>query len=194
MLVTLTRNFRHTIPTFAFSRRGISDVATVRLYRILLRQLQVLPSNSFLLQTPLNPQDYGRARLIHSLSPKAAGSQLANGYEIHALCKLFARWLLADENSREEEASILMWYKDTIGQELHNDRDHDDFDMCSWSSREILLSSLRTCFRAKKSTVHKKEKLGFAIKASLYLQNVARMQEKSTTSIKDGIRVVATSR
>jgi len=179
-----------------FSCRGISDVATIRLYRILLRQIQALPSHSFLLQTPINPRDYGRSRLLHSLKPGIICDDQTDEIKKKSLCKLFARWLLRNEMGIDDEdtGSVLVWYKDNTGQDFHEDEDHDDFDMCSWTSQAMLLSFFRSSFRAKISGLPTMEKHRFAITAVKSLQDVAGLIDQSSTSTKFGMRVVATSR
>jgi hypothetical protein len=158
------------------------NVATVRLYRILFRQLRALPTETpFLLQPPLNPRDYGRARLMNTPESSETG-----------LFQLFARWY-EEENDDED---INDWYQDLVGRELaHEDYQHDgDIDTCLWTSQEAVRSAIRTAFRASHATLPTIAQQRFAIMAIQWLQDVEKMIQRSSVSTENGLRVVATSR
>jgi hypothetical protein len=160
-----------------------SNVATVRLYRILFRQLRALPTDtSFILQPPLNPRDYGRARLM-STPDESSDTDLF---------QLFARWY-EEENDDED---INDWYQDLVGRELANeDYQHDDdIDTCLWTSQEAVRSAIRTAFRASHATLPTISQQRFAIMAIQWLQDIETMIQRSSVSTENGLRVVATSR
>mmetsp|Transcript_9356 Transcript_9356/g.10676 ORF Transcript_9356/g.10676 Transcript_9356/m.10676 type:complete len:316 (-) Transcript_9356:282-1229(-) len=170
----------------------IPNLTSIRLYRILLRELQFLPSRSFLLQQPINPQDYGRACLFRqaSLEEDTNNDKGING-AMKNICNFFSRWLLNDgsiNNSKEEH--ILQWYKETVGQDVGSQDDNSG--MCLWTSRCALLSTFRHSFRSA-SDLSNTERHQFAMKAIQTLKGVTMMLERSSTSTKDGLRVVATS-
>lgn len=170
------------------SRRSLStsnNVATVRLYRILMRQLQALPAQEhFMLQPPLNPRDFGRARLMTSATsvPKSSPKELF---------KLFTKWNQAEGDDDDE---ILQWYQELAGEALEESDFHDDdLDNCLWTAHGVVLDAMRTAFRSESSldTITRQR---FAITAIQSLQDVESMLERSSVFAENGLRVVATSR
>lgn len=166
----------------SFASTTSKNVATVRLYRILFRQLRALPTDeTFILQSPLNPRDYGRARLM--TTPESSETDLF---------QLFARWY-EEENDDED---INDWYQGLVGRELADeDYQHDDdVDTCLWTSQEDVRNAIRVAFRASHDTLPTIAQQRFAIMAIQWLQDVETMLQRSSVSVENGLRVVATSR
>ena len=175
-----------------------SNIVSIRMYRILLRQLQALPPQTpFLLQPALNPRDYGRAKLVSSLYFE----------ENKDILKLFSRWLNTIPGggvSSDDEGDEV--YQELVGTDAVNNDDDDDHtnpelwslvdgatDICAWTTREAVQRAVRAAFASDIATTVK-QRHTYAFAASRFLRDVEGMLERSSVSTQDGLRVVATSR
>lgn len=114
------------------------------------------------------------------------------------LFKLFCRW---HEDDDDEEGVLHTWYRDLVGSDLKDEEeqlDDIDLDSCLWTSRKAILSAMRTAFMtsSKSSTLATTpipQQQKFAILAISALQDVELTQQRTSVSMEDGLRVVATS-
>lgn len=196
---------RHVSSSSSSSSRRISNIVSIRMYRILLRQLQALPAETpFLLQPALNPRDYGRAKLVNSLSLE----------EDDDILRLFSRWLTTipapnvsdDDNEDEVEVFQELAGKNAI---VINDNDNNNSsknklwslvdggatdDVCAWTTREVIHRAVRTAFTSDIGRINVKQRHKYGFAASRFLQDLELMLERSSVSTQNGLRVVATSR
>jgi hypothetical protein len=163
---------QQTVRSFA---SDASNTTSIRLYRIILRMVNNL-NDSFPLQEPLNPRDYGQARLF-SMHTQGDDSSLN-------LYKLFATW-------HHDNPYIQTWYSAV------SDFEYDDEEECFslWASKAELKNAIRRAFCQSPSDDIVPMQ-GLAIDAIQNIQQQLRMQQRSSVSInvERGIRVVATSR
>jgi hypothetical protein len=197
---TLQRQWHRLVPALAMNQcrhasSSISNIVSIRLYRILLRQLQALPTQTpFLLQPALNPRDYGRAKLVNSLHFE----------ESKDILKLFSRWLNTIPGSGVSDDEGDEVYQELVGKDAVNNDDDDTntelwslvddaTDICAWTTREAVQRAVRAAFASDIAT-NVKQRHTYAFAASRFLRDVESMLERSSVSTQDGLRVVATSR
>jgi hypothetical protein len=195
---------------------SLKNLTSLRLYRILLRQIRALPAQHIFLQPPLNPNEsYGKAE--HIPNSKAFNSTRDD------IFRLLCSWNSHNTFGPADTALIgkntndpwWNWYMSLVSQSSnnynsnysdYNDDDDDDDDdekneMCGWTNRDTLHQAVRFAFDfGKQLLLHdtEKEKIvqyqTFAIRAIRSLEQVRHMHQLSSISIQDGLRVVATSR
>lgn len=155
------------------SIRQNSSMATIRLYRILLKQLKALPDHGeWLLQPPLHPRDYGRAKLVKTFSGDG-------GESLPDMLQIFQSWNSETNDSGDDD-----------------DDGYDERDKCVWITTDQLKTSIQEGFRACKDGDSLIQRQRVAIEAS---QALIKQQEmfpllSVSTNEENNLRVVATSR
>jgi hypothetical protein len=150
--------------------------------------LQALPQDYFLLQPPLNPRDYGRARLVPSSVSDKVDSKTA-------LFQMFTLWYTGYGDDTQKDDQVLSWYRAMVGRDFHQDREGhvDEFDTSLWTTRNDIKRAVQAAFRAQihLSSIALQR---LAILAIQSLQSAETMLSRTSTTLNDGLRVVATSR
>ena len=164
----------------SFASDSNSNVMSIRLYRILFRMVDGL-DDAFPLQEPLNPRDYGQARLF---SMQTQGDSTLDIY------KFFANW-------HQDDPYIPTWYT-AVSSFEYNDSDHEEETHSSslWASKAELKHAIRQAFRKSPTSQDIVAMQKLAIYAFQDIQQQQRMQQRGSVSIdvERGVRVVATSR
>mmetsp|Transcript_9247 Transcript_9247/g.13329 ORF Transcript_9247/g.13329 Transcript_9247/m.13329 type:complete len:186 (-) Transcript_9247:87-644(-) len=147
------------------SIEGTANRASVRLYRILLKQLKALPElseqNEWMLQPSLHSRDYGHARLWKG------------GDKIDiSVPNMFRAWKAVDSGGDQEE-----------------------FDLCTWITTEHLRQSIQEEFRSVNQVpLHEQHRQAIDAAQSL-VDQLRLIQHSSVSVSEDGnLRVIATSR
>jgi hypothetical protein len=183
-----------------------SSLTSLRLYRILLRQIRTLPANQILLQPPLNPDEhYGRAEYF----PKSRAFHLTRN-DIYRLLYCWNNHPDTDDEKKNCNNPWWEWYsnwvvtnsKDTndVTDDDHTDDYHRKDEIRGWTNRDTLYQAIRYAFEYGKQHVQDMEKSkivqyqNFAIHAIRSLEQVRQLHELSSISLQDGLCVVATSR
>jgi len=164
----------------SFSSSNTSNITSIRLYRIMLRLTNNL-EGAFPLQQPLNPRDYGQARLF--TMPTSSDKTLD-------IYKLFVNW-------HDDNPDLSTWYCSVSEMPYTDDEDEEEECTSLWASKAELKTAIRRAFRkAPKQEEFTVPMQRLAMDAILNIQEQARMQQRSSVSIdaERGVRVVATSR
>ena len=202
------------------SPSSTASMTSIRLYRILLRQLQSLPAmdhSSLLLQPPLNPRDYGRARIVNLYPNSSSAHNMEeddNNNNKQSLLHLFSRWQTLDNKGNDDPKSeriLQSWYRTVTGDDdwiptSPEDDDDDDVEdveeepsLSVWTTHRQLHEVIRFAFDSSKQLNDPELLVGYqrlAIVAIRSLQDQEFLHYRTSVSTNDqhGVRVVATSR
>lgn len=163
------------------SSSSSASVTSVRLYRVLSRQIQQLP-NDFLLQRPLKSRDYGRA-LIHSPSSHQGHDAILNTFRCwHGANDWYDSITMNPMNTTNEES-----------QQQQRQRQQQATDASSpspscWTTRVQLREAVQLAFRTAPATMQR-----YAVQAFQDVVEQLSLWKASSVSGTHGIRIVALS-